>query len=297
MKDLIRNILREYTNQNKDVLNECVIAAVRLDDNIFLAKNRDRGYDALVEVIHTVKDGVEMVYWRDTDTDWSEGMNEYHIGIVNASLQVGKDEKEGKEVQQARKKGPRKKKHSYDGMKIRKALTYKTIPKAIKSLISFTGEDKKDVGLKGQTLVSDGDEIYVIELTSKHAPIIKKVNKEKKVTVRTNHGIYHEDSGYTRGIKKKSSHMRMDIAKHNLENAESENDILDLMKKKENKDPFLNPYRTTNKHKMQTTGQIMMNLDDLIVTVRMDKDWGKLVDIVEKFPEGYKPKIKIKIEK
>ena len=32
----------------------------------------------------------------------------------------------------------------------------------------------------------------------------KKVNKNNKVTVRTNHGLVHKQAGYTKGIKKTS---------------------------------------------------------------------------------------------
>ena len=94
MKNFLKTILNEiYEEQNKpDLIKECTIAAVRINDGVVLAKNRDRGYKARVEIIHDIVNDVEMVYWRDIDTDWSEGMNEFGIGIVNSSLLVAQDE-------------------------------------------------------------------------------------------------------------------------------------------------------------------------------------------------------------
>lgn len=300
MRDLIKSILREESEPK--IISECTIAAVRLNGSVVLAKNRDRGYEARVEIIHEIVNDVEMVYWRDIDTDWSEGMNEFGIGIVNSSLLVAQDEKEGKDVEKERKTPdkdkdkPAKKRFAADGGKIRKALTYRTLPKVIKSIVSFRGEDKKDVGLKGETIVSNNENVYVIEMTAKHSPIIKKLKQDSKLVVRTNHGVYHKKSGYTSGEKRKSSVMRMELAKKHLENVKTDKDVIDRLKEKYKSDPFLNPYRTKNMYHMQTTGQIMMNLDKKEVTVRMDNEMGELVGIKTKLPKGYEPKIKIKVE-
>lgn len=294
MKNIIRVILREEFGQTQ--LNECTIVGVRLDDGIVLAKNRDRGYKANVEVIHKLIDGVEVVYWRDVDTDWSEGMNEYGIGIVNASLAVNQDEKEGKEVLKHKKEGKVKKNFAADGGKIRRALQYEKLPQVVKSLISYVGKDKREVGLKGETIVSDGKNIYVIELTSEHTPIIKKLKKESKLVVRTNHGIYQKGAGYTKGEKRKSSVSRMELAKKHLQDVKTDQEVIDRLKERYKKDSFLNPYRTKNMYHMQTTGQIMMNLGKKEITIRMDNEMGEFLGIKNELPEGYTPKIKIKIE-
>jgi len=295
MKDLIKRILLEETQPQ--LIEECVIAAVKVDDGIVLAKNRDRGYKARMEIIHELIDGVEVVYWRDLDTDWSEGMNEYGIGIVNAALFVGRDEKEGKEVEKRRKKSDatEKKVNSKDGEKIRMALSKKTLPMTVKSLISYTGTKSK-FGLRGETFVSNGENTYIIELTSKHTPTITKMKKESKVIVRTNHGIYHKSAGYTKGEKKESSHKRYELAKKHLADVKTDIEVIDRLKQKYEKDPFLNPYRTKNMYNMQTTGQIMMNLKNKEVTVRMDNEMGEFVGIQNKLPKGHTPKIKIKVE-
>jgi len=304
MIKIIKSILNEiYKNQNKpDLIKECTIAAVRIDDGVVLAKNRDRGYKAKIEVVHEIVDGVEILYWRDVDTDWSEGMNEYGIGIVNSSLMVSQDEKEGKEVEKERKSVDKikdktlKKIFSSDGGKIRSALKYNTLPKVIKSLISYEGEDKKEIGIKGETIVSNNKNIYVVEMTSKHSPIIKKLKEDSKIIVRTNHGIYQKDAGYTKGEKRKSSVYRYNLAKKHLEDAKTDMDVINKLKQKYKKDPFLNPYRTKNMYHMQTTGQIMMNLNKKLVVVRMDNEMGEFVGIDNKLPKGYTPKIKIRIE-
>lgn len=300
LKDSIKNVLKEYTEPK--TLVECTIAGVKIDDGIVLAKNRDRGYKASIEIIHELIDGVEVVYWRDIDTDWSEGMNEFGVGIVNSSLLVVEDEKEGKDVEKERKQVDKikdktsKKKFAADGGKIRKALSYKTLPKVIKSIISYTGEDKNDVGLKGETIVSDNKNIYVVEMTSKHAPIIKKLKKDSKLVVRTNHGIYQKGAGYIKGEKRKSSVSRMELAKKHLEDVKTDIEVIDRLKQKYDKDPFLNPYRTKNMYNMSTVGQIMMNLEKKEVTVRIDNEMGEFVGIKNKLPKGHEPKIKIKVE-
>ena len=82
----------------------------------------------------------------------------------------------------------------------------------------------------------------------------------------------------------------------NLVDAEKPQDVLDILKNKFVSDPFLNPYRTKSPWLMQTTGQILMDLKNLEVVVRMDRDEGVFRGIVNKLPTGYKPKIKLKIE-
>lgn len=303
LKKTILEHLQIFKDQQNDLINECTVAGVRLSDGIVLAKNRDRGYTPEMNVVHEIVDNVEVVYWHDVDTDWSEGLNEFGIGIVNSSLMVHDDEKESDKIDQKQKKGKlddKKKgpKHASDGAKIREALTQKNIRDCIKVLISTRGDGSAKVkGVTGESIVSDGKDIYIIEHTSIDVPIIKKLKRDKKVVVRTNHGVFHKDVGYLHGIKRESSVSRMKLAKENLENAKTDQQVLNLMKKQYKKNPFLNPYRETNKYHMQTTGQIMMNCDKKEVTVRMDREHGKFNGVEVLLPRGYEPKIKIKIEK
>ena len=80
------------------MLNECIIISKEVNDKFILAKNRDRAYKPKLEVVHTIINGVEVAYIHDMITDWSEGMNEFGIGIVNSALMVGHDEAEAKLV-------------------------------------------------------------------------------------------------------------------------------------------------------------------------------------------------------
>lgn len=291
------------SNIKSPLLKECTIAGVRLSDSIVLAKNRDRGYDAKMEIVHEVLNNVEIVYWHDIETDWSEGMNEFGIAVINSSLMVNDDEKEGDKVKAARReKADNKAKskspqHATDGAKIRQVLVQKNIRDAVKVLISTKGDGSSEFkGVSGESIISDGKDIYVVEHSSVDVPIIKKLKKDKKVVVRTNHGIFHKHLGYQSGPKEVSSHSRLQLAKDNLQDAKKDQDVIDLMKKKYEENPMLNPYRTDNDFHMQTIGQIMMNCNTKVFTVRMDKKHGAIIGVKDLIPEGYESKIKIKIE-
>ena len=73
----------------------CVIASLYLEEQSILVKNRDRKYKASIKIVHEIKNGVEILYLHDIGTDWSEGLNEFGIGITNATLMVVQDETEG----------------------------------------------------------------------------------------------------------------------------------------------------------------------------------------------------------
>ena len=275
--------------------NECVVAKVPIDNKTILAKNRDRGYKATIKVVHELINGIEVAYLHDELTDWSEGINEYGIGVVNASLSVDFDEKEGDLAKQNLEKG-KAPKVSHDGLKIRTALSKKKLSDAIKSIVYFVGNDKKDVGVKGQTIVANTKYAFIIEMTSKHLPVIDQIDA-KDIVVRTNHGIEYPETGYTKGPKRDSSLSRMDIAKKNLESAKSPDDVLDIMSKQYTKDNFLNPYRRKNKYDMETTSQVMYNLNDLELHLRWDVDHSEFKGYDNRLPKGYNPKIKVFVGK
>jgi dipeptidase len=276
-------------------LNECVVTKLNVEGSTILAKNRDRGYKAKIQIVHELIDNTEVVYLRDTLTDWSEGMNEHGIGIVNASLQVEFDEKEGDLAKQNLDKG-KAPQVSYDGLKIRTALSKKKLSESIKSVVNFIGEDKHDVGVKGQTIIADTKYAFVIEMTSKHLPVIKKIEKDE-VVVRTNHGIEYPDTGYTSGVKRESSISRMSIALDHLKKVKKKSEVLDVLNKQYTDDNFLNPYRRENKYDMETTSQVMYDLDKLEFILKWDKDYSEYSGIINNLPEDYEPKIKIKVSK
>ena len=259
----------------------CIIVSKSVNGSRILAKNRDRAYKPSLEIIHTIIDGVEVVYLRDTITDWSEGMNEYGIGLVNTALMVGYDENEKKIV----KKGG---KPSKDGKKIRRALSQKNIRDVVESAITYEG------GIKGHTFISTPNKMISIETTSKHNP---KFELHTNDAVRTNHGHLHYNAGYTKGRDYLSSKLRKISAEKLIKSAKSVDDILPLMRKKLYKyDSNLNMLRDTNK--MFTSSQVLMDLTNkLFKLTYREKNVEEFVGIKKIFPKGYEPKIKIVVTK
>ncbi len=92
----VEDLYRVSSSIDRGIIkNACIIASGRFDGKKCLFKNRDRNYLPRVRIYHTLIDGVEVVYMEDEITGWTEGMNEYGIGIVNSALAVAADEKEG----------------------------------------------------------------------------------------------------------------------------------------------------------------------------------------------------------
>jgi len=278
------------------MINECTIAHTIVNGKVILAKNRDRSYTARVKIVRDLINDVEMVYIVDEDTDWSEGMNCHGTAIINSALMVNADEKEKKI---AKSKG----KPSEDGKKIRRALMFKKASESLTSIMNYTGDDRDDeTGVKGHTFVSTLNNTYSIEMTSKHKPVIKKLDRSVN-HVRTNHGYDYEDSGYTSGQNKISSKRRWKIAQDMLANVKTPSDVLNGLSAVYADNMRDNPYRDADKVKsptgkdiLSTTGQIMMNVTDLEFTVRMDKDKSEYFGIDDKTPESYEPRIKIKVQ-
>lgn len=259
----------------------CIIVNKKLGNTIVLAKNRDRAYKPSLEVVHTIINGVEVAYLRDTITDWSEGLNEFGIGIVNTALMVGYDENEKKIV----KKGG---KPSKDGNKIRKALSQKTISDAIRSTVTFAG------GVKGHTFVSNSEKMVSIETTSKHMPKYE-LHHTIEPTVRTNHGHLHYGAGYTEGPDYLSSKIRKISAEKAIKRTNKVEDVLPNLRKKFYKyKSNLNMKRDTDK--MFTSSQLLLNLTDKELHLNYFKDRVEGFEGVKTLlPKGYTPKIKIKV--
>ena len=265
-------------------LLECIIVSKEVNDKFVLAKNRDRAYKPVLEVVHTLLNGVEVVYLHDVTTDWSEGMNEFGIGLVNSALMVGHDEAEKKIV---KKKG----KPSKDGARIREVLSQKTLKDAVRVVVGKNGSNS---GVKGHTFVSSPKYMISVEQTSKHNPHLTLQNIENPV-VRTNHGHVFSDAGYTNGIDYKSSTIRKISAEKTIDKVTDWNQIAPLMRKQfYNADSQLNMRRDTDK--MFTSSQTIMNLTDKIFSLHYFKDKvEKFEGIKQDLPNGYQPKIKIEI--
>jgi len=288
--------------KKKESLDECVIAHKVIDGNVILAKNRDRAYDVKLTVVRELINNIEVVYIHDDDTDWSEGMNEFGIGIINSTLQGEYDEKEKKIVKKSGKP-------SKDGFKMRTALGYKKLSQVIKSIIEFTGFSTGDnaksgeaTGLNGHTFVANPNNSYAIETTSVNPPAIRKLSHDKAHT-RTNHGRVYKDAGYQDGKNAKSSKLRQNISLSIVSKAKTKYDILKGLQGYYAKDYRDNPYRNKDKVNnptgadvLSTTGQLMLDLTDKILTVTMDKTKSEFLGIDDRTPESYKPKIKVNVQ-
>ena len=266
----------------------CVIASMYLDGQSILVKNRDRKYKAEVEAIHELRDGVEVLYIHDLGTDWSEGLNEYSIGITNATLMVNQDEREGVVVKKRRNS------ISYDGAKIRHALSLTNIESVLSYLTDYKNKKSQHNGLKGITFVSTPETKYVIEGTTKHSPICVEVNLYQTV-VRTNHGIYYPGAGYNSGIKKESSVSRLEIAERELSKVNKLEEVLDTLAGQYIDNNFLNPYRRLSDHEIFTTGQILTNLSKLTLEYKADIQFCDFVGYKRLLPEGYDSKLKFEL--
>lgn len=262
-----------------NLITECIIVSKKFGNDMVLAKNRDRTYKPLIEIVHTLINGIEVVYLHDITTDWSEGMNEYGLGIVNTSLMVGYDEKEKELIDKTGKK-------SQDGSRIRHALGHKTIQEAIKEVINHDG------GIKGHTFIADPNHLVTVEMTSKHKPVIKKQNPSK-IYVRTNHGLSHPDAGYTEGPDYKSSIVRRASARSIIGQLKDWNkELLALRTNRFSNENPNNMSRDTDK--MKTTSQMQLNLTKKIFVLNYFKDRVEGFEGIKKqLPSDYKPKIKI----
>jgi hypothetical protein len=272
----------DFNNYFKaSTINECTSVGISIGDKILLAKNRDRAYYPKIKIVREIINGIETAYMYDEDTDYAEGMNAAHIGIVNTTLQGKKDEKE------VHRKN-RLKKLSGDGHKIRTALGYSDVKQVIKSLDIFNR------GLGGHTTVGYKDGFISIEKLSFAKPKITQYDKNG-VIVRTNHGIKYPDQGYQFGRDRESSLARAFYATKEARLANSPEDLLVKLRDHHVDLPgYLEPYRTN--YKVWTSSQILLNLTDLKLTFVVDEN-ANFVGIEDRLPKNYKPIIQVEIEK
>lgn len=262
-------------------LNECIIAASTFGSDIVLVKNRDRGYAPKLEIMRAMLHGTEIAVLHDKTTGWVEGINEYGMGLVNASLMVGFDEKEKEIVAKSGQK-------SKDGPRILKALSQKNIDDAVDVIGAYRG------GVKGHTFVATPTNGYTIENTSQHAVSIKPLNL-RELTVRTNHGNVYPDAGYTHGIKYLSSKIRKISAEKTLEDVTDYHDIARALRTQfYDKHSMLNMTRDTEN--MKTTSQMVLNLSrkEMLVYL-LPHEIESFSGLNSLLPDDYQPTIKIRV--
>lgn len=244
----------------------CIVAAKFFPEVGWIAiKNRDRNYIPELSFKREDIEGKERLMYRDDITQYREGLNGKGVCILSASLLVIDDEKEIKEPNRS---------HSGDGDRISSALKCSTVPEAVKSLIKSK--------LTGNTLILDKDNLVLMEASNRSSEngekeyvfTIRNIPKNETV-VRTNHGIelpwagYQKDGSENERLSRKSSESRLKIAEKVVKEAKTPQAILDLLCKKYDEDPQMNPLRTTtDQKKMRTTSQIMLIPSERTMYVR-----------------------------
>ena len=267
----------------------CVLAVKYFEVHGWVAaKNRDRSYKPTICVKKSFRMGTERCMFWDEETKWTEGVNEHGIAILNTTLKVKKDEKE------ATLREPGDIFYSPGGKIIRKALLKKSVDKAVKELV--------DNEMEGFSLVFSKDKAILVE-----APSYIDVDKDYEYNltelekgkdyVRTNHGIHFKNAGYPivsddekMILSRKSSESRYKVTYDLMKTVKEPEDLLRILGNTDNKNPQMNPFRTSKTHGksiMVTTGQILSIPGDKVFYYRpvwgdIKADFSKLDNIEAK---------------
>jgi len=246
----------------------CVVAVKYFKDVGWIGvKNRDRNYQPTVQIVQSNRTGVQRLYLDDLKTRYTEGVNEFGLSILSASLSIKSDEKEADKVDGNERDASYM---SPDGKDIRDALLSKSPMQAIDLLVSRE--------LAGCTFVFNEKDCYLLEggftIKKKDAKdqevprdYIYKILKITGYAVRTNHGVVLPQLGYKVDAAdpyfaraRKSSEVRRKIALNGVKNCTDPLEMMNAISETPNKDVFMNPIRLgdTNKGDMVTTGQLML---------------------------------------
>jgi len=239
------------------------IIACKYFDNLgwVLAKNRDRNYKPNIRVMKSFRNGIERLLLWDEKTKYTEGLNEFGVAIISASVAVDLDEREGSIATKQNskfKKTPRVY-YSPDGLRLRTALFERSASEAAKKIL--------ELQIAGNTIVADKERCFLIEAgfidTDEYVYEIMEVPKDK-IAVRTNHGIFLPWTGYNPEIpeesnKREASEVRYNKVNQTLRTVNNLEQFIDVMSDASANDAQLNPLRIDpKKGSMRTTGQIFI---------------------------------------
>lgn len=263
----------------------CIIILKKNNGKIMLIKNRDRNYKPKIQIIHEIRNGIEIAYIRDMDSEWCEGLNECGVGIVNAALEIEYDENplSSDNINRIRSKE-----------KYLNALAKSNPIEIIDNV--FDRNFYTDISLQGHTLIASPKFSLHLESNAIVKPSANILSDDTYVL--TNHGVNLKESGYLSGFSLVSSILRQKIADYELKNNEinEPDDIFKLLNKNySDLNIDFHTYRN-NKKNLWTTGQILLNLTDKILMYQYDIENGYFQGIVTNLPEEYEPKIKIVIK-
>ena len=280
----------------------CIISYLSFNDNIYLAKNRDRYYITPIKLVRDYINGTEILYIHDIKSGWIEGINEYGISLINSVLPVTREEivlksKESKVFG--------KESSSSDGAIILKALSQCRIQDALTILLKCNCHGKGP-GLFGHTILSDGEFTISIEYTSKSIPIINIINQ---LYIRTNHTIHlpYSKGGYHPNKNRRSynsSKKRLTYIKNKLLQISHPDDILDIMSFTDYINPCYSPYRIGKRcdhifrYGFATTSQLLLDISQKLLILKLDKHHSKYMGFTDKMAISFpniKPKIKFNI--
>lgn len=282
---LLQAVLKRLSNYH--LIDECIIVAGEADGDHVLAKTRDRNYHAKVQIIRDLLgDGTEVVYFKDLDTGYAEGMNSHGLGVINSALSISDDEKA--------KDKTKGKVSSDDGPRLINALQFQDIDEAIKSLVGFMG------GIKGHTFVGNPTSLYSIEMSSEHTPVINKLDPTTGYDVRTNHGQEHDGAGYSpdrRPDDYMSSKIRKAQAEVELAGVSAFDDIAPALAQQQfEPESNNNMLRRTNPDDgMATTSQVAMHLPNREFVFYYFPEQCDFEGVLDKTPLDHEPIINIKI--
>lgn len=243
----------------------CVVACKYFEDlGWVLAKNRDRNYKPTIIIRKSFRRNTERLYIWDDRTKYTEGINEFGVAIISASVTVKDDEAEGSVAVNSGKldKQTKIKNRTYyapDGLRIRTALFERTAAEAARQLI--------ELEIPGNTIIADKERCFILEgafvENDEYVYKILEVPKEK-IAVRTNHGIFLPWTGYSKEVpdqveKRESSDTRYEKVVAGLKKAKDFDEFLDAMSDTSDENPQLNPLRIDpERNAMRTTGQIIL---------------------------------------
>jgi len=302
LHEQVEDLYRVSSSIDRGIIkNACIIASGRFDGKKCLFKNRDRNYLPRVRIYHTLIDGVEVVYMEDEITGWTEGMNEYGIGIVNSALAVAADEKEGvKKVKKSKKfekdddkTSAKRKKIIKNEERMLEALSKNNIKDAVNIIKDYLN------GLPGHTIIATPNDTVSVEFTKESEKPYVGLLKEDKKHIRTNHGIHLPKEGYrpSDGVSYYSSHVREEQAIKIINTVNNPEDIAPSIYGKRFKkidDPMAMVRDTSN---MKTTSQMVLNLSDLEMLFYIIPDKVKFLGYKNELPKNYEPKIKVRVFK
>jgi hypothetical protein len=250
----------------------CIIYFINKNGEMILGKTRDNIHHPKISLHHEIINGIEIFYLRDHVTNWIEGMNEYGLALVNASVVFTN------EVDIEYEKS--------SGYIIYNALMQTTVKDMLSSVLSF----KNNTGqlLEGHIFVADDKKCFFVERTKNGVLHCDEIKDE--LMVRTNYYVVNSSSNKLIGSDQvKCAKIRKKIAKTQL--SKSPELILESLNATSNDSCDI--YRSKIKGSAKTTSQYMMNLRKREFTIFVDRNNCDFDGCHVNLPDGYVPKINI----